>query len=59
MRGGACDTPEDPVRERHMVIEFPSYERALACYRSPEYQEAVKLPHNSAEAEIVIVEGIT
>jgi uncharacterized protein (DUF1330 family) len=39
------------------VIEFPSYEAALACYRSPEYQRniAVRQPHSIAD--IVVIEG--
>ncbi len=58
VRGGACETLEGQARPRHVVIEFPSYERARACYRSPEYQEAARLRRQSAEAEIIIVEGI-
>jgi uncharacterized protein (DUF1330 family) len=40
-----------------VVIEFPDYASALACYRSPEYQQNIKvrLPH--AVADIVVIEG--
>lgn len=58
VRGGRCEAPEGPMRERHVVIEFESYDKALACYRSPEYQEAVKLRHAYSQSEIVIVEGV-
>ena len=58
VRGGAHTAPEQPARERHVVIEFDSYEQALACYRSPEYQEAVKLRQAYSDSDIVIVEGI-
>lgn len=57
IRGGAFIAPEGPARERHVLIEFDTYERALACYHSPEYQAAAKLRQSSAESEIVIVEG--
>lgn len=39
------------------MIEFDSYEAALACYRSPEYQAAAKLRQAYAESEVLIVEG--
>lgn len=57
VRGGQCEGPEGPIRERHVVIEFESYEQALACYNSPEYQAAAKLRQAFSDSEIVIVEG--
>jgi uncharacterized protein (DUF1330 family) len=39
------------------VIEFPSYEAALACYRSDEYQAAIALRRGIAETDFVIAEG--
>ncbi len=57
VRGGRYESPEGPARERHVVLEFDSYEQALACYRSPEYQAALKLRQAYAESELVIVEG--
>jgi uncharacterized protein (DUF1330 family) len=58
VRGGRYEAPEGPALQRHVVIEFDSYEQALACYRSPEY--AAALPHRRAasESQIVIVEGV-
>lgn len=40
-----------------MVLEFPSYERALACYRSPEYQPVKALRLAASEADILVIEG--
>jgi uncharacterized protein (DUF1330 family) len=39
------------------VIEFPNYETALACYRSPEYQHALTMRRGCAIADIAVVEG--
>jgi uncharacterized protein (DUF1330 family) len=57
IRGGKFEAPEGHSRSRTVVIEFPDYATALACYRSPEYQENIqrRLPHSTAD--LVIVEG--
>ena len=57
VRGGKAENPEGQSRARNVVIEFPDYETAMACYRSPEYQENIKrrLPHSTAD--LIIVEG--
>jgi uncharacterized protein (DUF1330 family) len=57
VRGGAREVPEGNVRGRTVVLEFPSYDAALACYRSPDYQAAKKLRDGKAAFDLVIVEG--
>jgi len=57
-RGGKANAIEGPGRARNVIIEFPSYQHAVDCYNSPEYQEAVKIRQKVADGEIVIVEGI-
>ena len=57
VRGGRFEAPEGAARERHVVIEFDSYEQALACYHSPEYAEAARLRQAYADSDLVIVEG--
>ena len=57
VRGGQCVVTEGKQRARTVVMEFPSYDAALACYRSPEYQAAKALRKGSAEADIVALEG--
>jgi uncharacterized protein (DUF1330 family) len=57
VRAGTRVVPEGQVRGRSVVIEFPSYDAALACYRSPGYQAAKKLRDDNSTADIVIVEG--
>lgn len=58
-RGGRYQILEGPEKfQRFVVIEFPSLEQAVACQRSPEYQEASAFRRGGAgEVELVIVEG--
>ncbi len=59
VRGGRCEMMEGRLRSRTVVVEFPSYEAALACYRSPEYQAAKELRDGKAEADMVVIEATT
>ncbi len=57
-RGGRFSQLEGEGRPRNVVIEFPTFEDAIACYNSPEYQAAKVKRRTAGEAEIVIVEGV-
>ncbi len=57
VRGGAQEVPEGTARSRTVVIEFPSYDVAHACYYSPEYQAVKKLRDGNADVDLVVVEG--
>ena len=57
VRGGQFEVPEGASRSRHVVIEFPSYDAALACWKSPEYQAAIKLRQPVSTIDLVIIEG--
>jgi uncharacterized protein (DUF1330 family) len=57
VRGGPCDIREGQARARTVVIEFPSYAAALACYDSPGYQAAKALRDPVSTGDLVIVEG--
>jgi uncharacterized protein (DUF1330 family) len=57
VRGGRCDAVEGVGRGRNVVIEFESYDVALACYRSPEYQAAAEFRRKASIGEILVVEG--
>ena len=58
-RGGAFRILEGPENfERHIVIEFPSLEKAEACFNSPEYRQAAAFRRDGAGInELVIVES--
>jgi uncharacterized protein (DUF1330 family) len=57
IRAGRHEAVEGSCRPRLVVIEFPDYETALACYRSPEYQHAAALRQGHAVVDIAVVEG--
>ncbi|MDK3017725.1 DUF1330 domain-containing protein [Pseudodonghicola flavimaris] len=57
VRGGQSVVPEGEVLERHVVIEFPSYEAALAAYNDPAYQEVAEIRRRTADSVILVVEG--
>ncbi|MCG7506488.1 DUF1330 domain-containing protein [Mesorhizobium retamae] len=57
VRAGRHTEPEGPTGNRHVIIEFDSYETALACYNSPEYQEALKHRLAGSVGKVAIVEG--
>ena len=57
VRGGRLETLEGASRTRNAVIEFPSYETALECWKSPEYQRAIKLRQPVSTMDLVVIEG--
>ena len=57
VRAGQCEIPEGKARSRNVVIEFPDYATARACYNSPEYQRAIALRTPHSAGDIVIIEG--
>ena len=57
VRAGNSECMEGKFRSRIVVIEFPDYATALACYRSPEYEKALRLRMGRSEADLLIVEG--
>lgn len=58
VRGGQHEIFEGPAASRLVVIEFDSYQTALDCYHSPEYQAALKLRQQNSTAHFAIVEGV-
>ncbi len=57
VRGGQQQVQEGSARGRTVVIEFDSYEQAIACYRSDAYQAAKAIRDSVSTGDMVIVEG--
>ena len=49
---------EAGIEQRTILVEFDSYDRALAAYESDDYQKALKALGSTAERDLRIVEGI-
>lgn len=57
-RGTANAAFEAGQKERIVVSEFPSLEKAIAGYNSPEYAVALKALGDGAVRDIRIIEGL-
>lgn len=57
VRGGQSETPEGETLDRHVVIEFPSFDAAKAAYNDPEYQKVAEIRKRTADSVIILVEG--
>jgi uncharacterized protein (DUF1330 family) len=57
-RGTAANAYEAGLKERIVISEYPSVERAIAAYNSPGYQAALKTLGDGAERDLRIVAGL-
>jgi uncharacterized protein (DUF1330 family) len=57
VRGGTFENPEGASRARNAVIEFPSYQAAVDCWKSAAYQDAIKLRAPVSTIDLIIIEG--
>ena len=57
VRAGRFENPEGTSRVRNAVIEFPTYEAAVDCWKSADYQQALKLREPVSTADLIIIEG--
>jgi uncharacterized protein (DUF1330 family) len=57
VRAGRFETVEGGSRARNVIIEFPSYQAALDCWQSPEYQNIIPLRSAVSTMDLVVVEG--
>lgn len=57
VRGGTYTAVEGTPRGRNVVIEFPSYQAALDCWNSSEYQTAKAIRDDVSIADSIVIEG--
>ena len=57
VRAGHFENVEGGSRTRNAVIEFPSYQAALDCWHSPEYQQILPLRQPVSTIDLIIIEG--
>jgi uncharacterized protein (DUF1330 family) len=58
VRGGKFERHAGPDNgDRHIVLEFDSYDVARACYESPEYKKAAAIRDEASDVSLVIIEG--
>ena len=57
-RGNAAVAREQGIKERTVIVEYPSLEKATAAYDSPAYAEALKALGDGAVRDLRIVEGV-
>ena len=55
-RGGRYSQMEGKEYTRNVLIRFPTYERAVEAYESPEYQAIVDLAKDASDRRLTIVE---
>ena len=59
VRGGKYQRLEGDDFLRTVIWEFPSYEKAMECHNSKEYQEGWALAKNTTERNLQIIEGFS
>jgi uncharacterized protein (DUF1330 family) len=57
VRAGRFENAEGASRARNAVIEFPTYQAAVDCWHSPQYQRVLKLRQPVSTADLIIIEG--
>tara|TARA_R110002111_G_scaffold80007_1_gene126748 strand:- start:145 stop:438 length:294 start_codon:yes stop_codon:yes gene_type:complete len=57
-RGGQVQAKENGIEQRTILIEFESYEAALAAYDCEAYQEALRALDGGADRDVRLFEGI-
>jgi uncharacterized protein (DUF1330 family) len=59
VRGAPTKTYEMGMKERTVVVEFPSLAQAIAAYEGPGYKKALDaLGKNAAQRDMRLVEGV-
>lgn len=60
LSSGECrvEARENGIAQRTVLIEFDSFEKALAAYESDEYQEALRALGDGADRDVRLFEGL-
>ena len=58
VRGSPAQTYEHGVKERVVIVEFDSVQKAIAAHDSADYQESLKALGNGADRDMRVVEGV-
>lgn len=56
--GGRMEVAEGGSRPRNVVVEFPDFDTAKACWHSDDYAKVAKLRDGAAVVDVVIAEGM-
>ena len=59
VRGGKYQVLEGDNFIRTVIWEFPSYQKAMECHESKEYQEGWSIARESVKRNLLIVEGVS
>jgi len=59
VRGGKYQVLEGDNFIRTVIWEFPSYQKAMECHESKEYQEGWSIAKESVKRNLLIVEGVS
>ena len=57
-RGMAAQAYENGLKQRVVMIEFPSLQAALEAHETPAYKEALKALDGGADRDMRVVEGV-
>ena len=58
VRGGESEVRSgEHAYDRHVVLEFESYDVAKACYDSPEYKAATVIRNEASDGYVVVIKG--
>ena len=58
IRGGQSEVVEGEAHQRHVLIEFDTYEQARTAYFDTGYQAVADIRRRNAESVIILVEGV-
>lgn len=57
-RGVAARAYEAGLKQRTVLVEFESLDKAIACHDSPAYQEALRALEGGVTRDLRVIEGV-